>query len=90
MLLCLGIYLCDDSANLATFLSQPGDLYRRDLHLINTFEVDIFGIGGRTVDKTIRFDLDTIRNTVPNMVVLEMVQTMCSTEIATPMVSHPR
>ena len=74
MLLCLGIYLCDDSANLATFLS-------RDLHLINTFEVEIFGIGGRTVDKTIRFDLDTIRNTVPNVVVLEMVQMM---------VSHPR
>ena len=52
--------------------SQPRDLYRRDLQLVNTCEVEIFGTGGRTVDKTIRFDLNTIRGTAPNVVVMEM------------------
>ena len=52
--------------------SQPNDLYCRDLQLVHTCEVEIFGIGGRTVDKTIRFDLNTIRGTAPNVVVLEM------------------
>ena len=33
--------------------SQPNDLYRRDLQLVQTCEVEIFGTGGRTVDKTI-------------------------------------
>ena len=52
--------------------SQPRDLYRRDLQLFNTSEVKIFGTGGRTVDKTIRFNLNTIRGTAPNVVVMEM------------------
>ena len=52
--------------------SQPTDLYSRDLQLVHTCEVEIFGIGGRTVDKTIRFDLNTIRGTAPNVIVLEM------------------
>ena len=52
--------------------SQPRDLYRRDLQLFNTCEVEIFGIGGRTIEKTIRFDLNTIRGTAPNVVVMEM------------------
>ena len=42
---------------------QPNGLYRRDLH---------FGTGGRTDDKTIRFDLDAIRSSAPDVVVLEM------------------
>ena len=52
--------------------SQPTDLYSRDLQLVHTCEVEIFGIGGHTVDKTMRFDLNTIRGTAPNVVVLEM------------------
>ena len=51
---------------------QPNGLYRRDLQLFHTCEVEIFGTGGRTVDKTIRFDLDAIRSSAPDVVVLEM------------------
>ena len=35
-------------------------------------EVEIFGTGGRTVDKTIRFNLDAIRSSAPDIVVLDM------------------
>ena len=45
--------------------SQPRDIYNRDLHLAGIFEVYIFGVGGRTVVKAIRFDLGTISSTVP-------------------------
>ena len=34
--------------------------------------VEIFGTGGCTVDKTIRFDVDMIRSTAPNVLVIEM------------------
>ena len=51
---------------------QPSDLYRRDLQLVHTCEVEIFGTGGSTVDKTIRFDLNTIRGIAPNVVVMEI------------------
>ena len=34
--------------------------------------VEIFYLGGRTVDKTIRFNLDSIRSTTPHVVALEM------------------
>ena len=52
--------------------SQPNDFYRRDLKLVHTCEVEIFGAGRCTVDKTIRFDLDTIRGTAPKVLVIEM------------------
>ena len=52
--------------------SQPNDLYRRNWKLVHMCEVEIFGTGGRTVDKTIRFDLDAIGGTAPNVVVLGM------------------
>ena len=52
--------------------SQPNDLYHRDLQLVHTCDVEICGTGGRTVDKTIRFELNTIRGTAPNAVVLQM------------------
>ena len=42
------------------------------MQLVHTFEVEIFGTGGRTVDKTIRLDLDATRGIAPNVVVLEM------------------
>ena len=49
----------------------PNGVYRRDLQLFHTCEVEIFGTGGRTVDKTIRFDLDAIRSSAPDVLVLE-------------------
>ena len=51
---------------------QPNGLYRRDLQLVHTCQVEIFGTGGRTVGKTIRFDLDVIRSSAVDFVVLEM------------------
>lgn len=38
----------------------------------DTCEVEIFGVGGRTVDKAIRFDLEAISSTTPNMAILEL------------------
>ena len=60
--------------NFAPFwrIYQPNSLYRRDLQLVHKVEVELFGIGGRTVDKTIRFDLDAFRSSAPDVVVLEM------------------
>lgn len=48
------------------------DSYRRDLNLSKVCDVEIFGIGGRTVDKMIRLDLEVIRRNAPNVVVLEI------------------
>lgn len=45
---------------------------RFSLKLSDTREVDIFGEGGRTVDKAIRFYLDAIRCTAPNVAILEL------------------
>lgn len=52
--------------------SQPKALYCRDFHLANVCEVNILGIGGRTVDKAIRFDLDNVKSHASNLIVLEM------------------
>lgn len=51
--------------------SQPRDLYGLDLQLFHTYEVEIFVIGGCTVDKMICFDMNLIRGTTPNVVVLK-------------------
>ena len=45
---------------------------RFSLKLSDTREVEIFGEGGRTVDKAIRFYLDAIRSTAPNVAILEL------------------
>lgn len=42
------------------------------MQLVHKVEVELFGTGGRAVDKTIRFDLDAIRSSAPYVVVLEM------------------
>ena len=52
--------------------SEAGEQYRRDFNLANVCVVDIFDVGGRTVDKTIRFDLATIRSTAPNVLVFDL------------------
>ena len=53
-------------------ICRSNSLYRRELQLVHTCEVEIFGTGGRTIDKTIRFDLDAVRSSAPDVVVLEM------------------
>ena len=53
-------------------LRQANDNYRRDLNLSEVCEVEIFGIGGRTVDEMIRFDLEFTKRNAPNVVVLEL------------------
>ena len=46
--------------------------YDLNLGLSNVCSVIFHGIGGRTVDKMIRNDLDKIRSAAPNIVVLEL------------------
>lgn len=53
-------------------LQQANDSYRRDLNLSEACDVEIFGVGGRTVDKVIRMDLEVIKRNAPNVVVLEL------------------
>ena len=42
------------------FTKLHRDSYRRDLNLSEVSGVEIFGVGGRTVDKLIRLDLEVI------------------------------
>ena len=53
-------------------LHQANDNYRRDLNLSEVCDVEIFGTGGRTLDKMIRRDLEFIKRNAPNVVVLEL------------------
>ena len=46
-------------------LHQANDNYRRDLNLSEVCDVGIFGVGGRTVDKMIRLDLEVIKEEHP-------------------------
>ena len=46
-------------------LHQANDNYRRDLNLSEVCDVESFGVGGRTVDKMIRLDLEVIKGTPP-------------------------
>lgn len=61
---------------------QPRDVYRRDLHLADTCKVEIFGVGGRTVDRAIRFGLDAISSTTPKRGKFTVAPTMSAIEIA--------
>lgn len=45
---------------------------RMDFKLRKLCVVTLLGIGGRTIDKLIRFDLEKIRKTTPTILVLEM------------------
>lgn len=46
--------------------------FNRNLRLSRVCDITFMGIGGRTVDKMIRYDLDAIRGTAPKIVVLEL------------------
>ena len=52
--------------------NKAGEPYSRDFNLANVCVVDIFGVGGRTVDKTIRFDLAAIRSAASNVLVFDL------------------
>ena len=52
-------------------LHQVNDNYRRDL-AIWSLRCEIFGVGGRSVDKMIRLDLEVIKSDAPNVVALEL------------------
>ena len=54
------------------FTNLHHDSYRRDLNLSEVCGVEIFGVGGRTVDKMIRLDLEVIEANAPNAVVLKI------------------
>ena len=52
--------------------SRAEDRYSRDFNLSNVCDVEICGVGGRTVDRMIKLDLEKIKSTAPNVVVLEL------------------
>ena len=70
--------------------NNPEEGYSRDFCLSNICDTSILGIGGRTVDKTIRCDLDTITRNAPNLLILEMGPMMCATAAAMLNPSHYR
>ena len=43
----------------------------------NSCNVETIGIGGRTMDKVIKFDLQTIRGTAPNVVIMDIGVRLC-------------
>lgn len=51
--------------------NHSGGPYDLNLGLSNICSIIFHGIGGRTVDKMIKHDLDKIRSAAPNIVVLE-------------------
>ena len=52
--------------------NHSGGPYDLNLGLSNICSIIFHGIGGRTVDKMIKNDLDKIRSAAPNIVVLEL------------------
>ena len=52
--------------------NHSGGPYDLNLGLSNICSIIFHGIGGRTVDKMIRNDLDKIRGPTPNFAVLEL------------------
>jgi len=70
--------------------NNPEECYSRDFRLSNICDTSILGIGGRTVDKTIRCDLDTTTRNAPNLLILEMGPMMCATAAAMLNPSHYR
>ena len=52
--------------------TRSGGTYDLNLELSRVCSVFFHGIGGRTVDKTIKYDLAKIRSTAPNIVILEL------------------
>ena len=54
------------------FTNLHHESYRRDLNLSEVCGVEVLGVGGRTVDKMIRLDLEVIKRNAPKAVILEI------------------
>ena len=60
------------------FLSKSVDAgVRRDLNLSCSAQRTFLGVGGRTVDKLSKFDLDLVRRLQPQIVILERLHAEC-------------
>ena len=56
---------------LRSFLASS-HVYSSDVGLSDSADISLFGVCGRTVDKVIQFDLDVVRNSKPDIVILEL------------------
>ena len=56
---------------LSSFLASS-HVYSSDFGLSDSADISLFGVCGRTVDKVIQFDLDVVRNSKPDIVILEL------------------
>ena len=52
--------------------NKDNGFYSRTFGVDHSCKVETIGIGGRTVDKLIKFDLQTIRGTAPNLVIMDI------------------
>ena len=57
--------------NLSSFLASSR-VCASDFGLSDSAGISLFGVGGYTVDKVIQFDLDVVRNSKPDIVILEL------------------
>ena len=64
------------------FTNLHYDSYRRDLNLSEVCGVEIFGVGGRTVNTMIRLDLEVIKRKAPNAVFWRSARMIFATGIA--------
>ena len=56
---------------LSSFLANS-HFYSSVFWLNDSVGISLFGVGGRTVDKVIKFDLDIVRTSKPDIVTLEL------------------
>lgn len=68
--------------------NQNSGLYSRTFGVENLCHVETIRIGGRTVDKMIKFDLQTFRGTAPNVVIMDIRSNhLCDKEVDPDMVA---
>ena len=61
--------------------NQDSGFYSCTFRVNNSCNVKTIGIGGRTVDKLIKFDLQTIRGTAPKVVIMDIgLNDLCDKE----------
>ena len=62
--------------------NQDSGFYSCTFGVDNSCDVKTIGIGGRTVDKLIKFDLQTIRGTAPNVIIMDIGSNdLCDKEV---------
>ena len=52
--------------------NQDSGFYSRTFRVYSSSKIETIGIGGRTVDKPIKFDLQAIWGTAPNVVIMDI------------------